>query len=536
MTVSLVWMHVLFLVASKASNVSKFEPAVIGKTFLAGSTNPTTGSTAWALTSHGIAEKLFTVDKQGNIVGQVAKSVTKIDTVSWEVTLKADYSFSDGTKVTSQHVVDALTELNTVNNAAKASVGGMTVTVLETLKLKIVTERATPVMDAVLAEWVFVVYYKSGSKYVFTGPFAVELFEAGKQFKLLPNVHYPQAAERPPLIIKKFNDGQALATALKALELDIAFHLPVDSLPAIRAQDGITVKSFEVGYHYMMWHNIRKSPLSDVRVRRAVDLALDRTALAQELRGGKGTRSLFPDNSPYFSDGTDAHADKAGAKTLLDQAGWILNSSANNTRMKDGVPLTLDLVAYPQRPGLVLMQPVIEQALVALGVVVNRVVTSGASWTQLDNIIAGKNFDLLMWAQHTLPAGDPQWFLNNFFRSSSTSNHAGINSSAVDGLLDALAHVEKHTDRVSATVAAQTGILQEVPVSNLVTPSWHVGLSSRLSSYQPWGSDYYVIRADLFVQTTSTTTVESKHSDHTDSARHATFVWFAIFSLSLIHS
>jgi len=36
-------------------------------------------------------------------------------------------------------------------------------------------------------------------------------------------------------------------------------------------------------------------------------------------------------------------------------------------------------------------------------------------------------------------------------------------------------------------------------VSNLVTPYWHVGLSQRMSTYQPWGSDYYVIRPDLFV-------------------------------------
>ena len=39
----------------------------------------------------------------------------------------------------------------------------------------------------------------------------------------------------------------------------------------------------------------------------------------------------------------------------------------------------------------------------------------------------------------------------------------------------------------------------EVPVSNLVTPFWHVGLSDRMKDYEPWGSDYYVIRSDLFV-------------------------------------
>lgn len=46
---------------------------------------------------------------------------------------------------------------------------------------------------------------------------------------------------------------------------------------------------------------------------------------------------------------------------------------------------------------------------------------------------------------------------------------------------------------------AQKVILQEVPVSNLVTPFWHVGLSQRVADYEPRGSDYYVIRSDLAV-------------------------------------
>jgi len=40
-------------------------------------------------------------------------------------------------------------------------------------------------------------------------------------------------------------------------------------------------------------------------------------------------------------------------------------------------------------------------------------------------------------------------------------------------------------------------ILDMVPVSMLMTPSWHVGLGSRLTSYQPYGSDYYVIHSDF---------------------------------------
>ena len=97
-------------------------PVVVGQTFLASTIDPGCDCSApWALTSHGISEKLFTVDADGNIVGQVAQSVAKISDLVWEVTLKSGYKFSDGTSVSAELVAAGLTELNTANSAARTS-------------------------------------------------------------------------------------------------------------------------------------------------------------------------------------------------------------------------------------------------------------------------------------------------------------------------------------------------------------------------------------------------------------------------------
>ena len=179
------------------------KPIVVGQTFMAGSDDPTDGSTSWSLTSHGISEKLFTVDRDGDIVPQVAKEVNKVseDPDVWEVTLKSGYKFSDGTAVDAEHVAKCLTELNTVNDAAKSTLGAMTVTA-EGGKVRIESERSTHVMDAVLAEWVFAIYYKnSDGDYVFTGPYAVENWVDGDHIGLVPNKHYPRANERPRVTV-----------------------------------------------------------------------------------------------------------------------------------------------------------------------------------------------------------------------------------------------------------------------------------------------------------------------------------------------
>ncbi len=69
-----------------------------------------------------------------------------------------------------------------------ASVGTMTVTAPSDGVVRIETERATHVMDAVLAEWVFTVYKKDGDDFVFTGPYAVDAFVGGGHIDLVPNM------------------------------------------------------------------------------------------------------------------------------------------------------------------------------------------------------------------------------------------------------------------------------------------------------------------------------------------------------------
>lgn len=469
-------------------------PVVVGQTFLAGAMDPTDGSTGWALTSHGVAEKLFTVDKNDNIIGQVAESVTKVSDLVWDVTLKPDYYFSDGTPVNAQHVADCLTELNVKNSAAQSSLGNMTVAAVDDATVRIESDRQTHVMDAVLAEWVFVVYVNdTEGNILYTGPYVIETF-GEDQIDLVPNKYYAACQQRPTIIIKKYADGEALADGVMNKEVDIAFHLPHDRLPELRDLEGVSIRSFEVGYHYMMFHNI--DTLQDVRVRKAIDIAIDRNELSQALAGGTGTRSLFPDYSPYFFDESDPHGDLDAAKALLAEAGWTLNENGKVT--KDGAGLTVTLVAYPHRPDLAIMQPLIAEALTSLGMDVNVILT-GDDWDETQTIIDDRSFDLLMWAQHTLPAGDPLWFLSAFFRSDGGNNHANFASDTVDALLDVVSVSEEHELRVATTADAHKAIIDEVPVSNLVTPFWHVGLSERMADYKPWGSDYYVIRADLLM-------------------------------------
>jgi len=243
----------------------------------------------------------------------------------------------------------------------------------------------------------------------------------------------------------------------------------------------------------MMFYNMRRAPLDDQKVRHALDLVIDRTALTQAIRAGKGTRSFFPENTPYHIKDTDLHGKKAEAEKLLDEAGWKKN--ADGMREKDGKPMTLDSYAYPQRPALPVLQEEIKKTFEGLGIKVTAAVKGGTDWSELQKHIDEKDFDCFFWAQHTLPSGDPLSFMNMFFDSEGGNNFAGLKDDAIDKKIDALSEAAIGKPRIAASNDAQGSILEHVPVSILMTPSWHIALGSRLSNYEPWGSDYYVIHS-----------------------------------------
>ena len=69
--------------------------------------------------------------------------------------------------------------------------------------------------------------------------------------------------------------------------------------------------------------------------------------------------------------------------------------------------------------------------------------------------------------------------------------------SIVDGMLEELSGIDDTAARVKAQANIQQQVFEDLPISNLLTPEWHVGLSDRVAGYEPYGSDFYVIRDDL---------------------------------------
>ena len=464
-------------------------PIVVGQGFLAESLDPANGNAGWAWQSHGVAETLFTVDRQGRAVPNLAASVAR-EGGAWRLTLKPGLRFADGHKLDAVAVKAALERSIAANPRAKAQTGALTMIVLGDTELSLVPERPVAAMDAVLAEFPLVIYRLDGERFVFTGPYQVSEYKRGELVHLTANPQYRGAGDRPPVTIRRLTDPQSLALGLESGELDIAFNLATETLPRLKRRDGLVIKGTQVAYQYMLLVNAAKPPLDDARVRRAVDRAINRADLVTALGAGEIASGLYPRFMPWALD-TALAADVAAAEQLLDDAGWR-RARPGAVRMRDGKELELTLTNYPQRTDFLTLTPVIRAQLEAVGFRVRA--------ESVDNItpyLQQKRFDLALWTMHTAPGGDGAFALEQYLRSTAPLNVMGYASAKLDGLLDRLRETSAFDARVALIRDAQRELLVDAPMIFLVTPVWQVGLSARVAGYEPYPSDYYIVRSDL---------------------------------------
>jgi peptide/nickel transport system substrate-binding protein len=129
--------------------------------------------------------------------------------------------------------------------------------------------------------------------------------------------------------------------------LDVA--ADVNKLKRVEGAPGITVHRAAGPDFRSITINGTGEILKEVTVRRALAMAIDRSAIAKALVGPLGVEAK-PLQNHIFVDGQRGYRDNAGilsspdvngARKLLDDAGWTLDG---NVRKKDGKPLAIRFV------------------------------------------------------------------------------------------------------------------------------------------------------------------------------------------------
>jgi peptide/nickel transport system substrate-binding protein len=121
------------------------------------------------------------------------------------------------------------------------------------------------------------------------GPFALERFEADKAARFTRNRYFAGAAPAFEAIeVKAYPGSKAAAEALLAHEVDFVPVLSAQGVELLTGKAGIRIVQAPADLLYHLLPDLDLPVFQDVRVRRALALALDRRALARILSGADG--------------------------------------------------------------------------------------------------------------------------------------------------------------------------------------------------------------------------------------------------------
>ena len=217
-----------------------------------------------------------------------------------------------------------------------------------------------------------------------TGPYMVDSFSPGDVVVFKANDKY-RVADKPhfaEVIMKGGGDAAAAArAALETGEVDYAWNLQVEPsiLLDMEAQGkGKLVSAFAGNVERILinftnpdpalgdmrseWSATDPNPhpiLSDINVRKALSMAIDRSVIAEQLYGpgGQPTCNILSGPPAMVSPNNDdcLTQDIEGAKALLEEAGWV-DSNGDGIREKDGMEFRLtyrdlDQCRAPEDPG-----------------------------------------------------------------------------------------------------------------------------------------------------------------------------------------
>lgn len=322
------------------------------------------GSIALTYLSYSVSalDELLTFDENGEIEYRAAESYeVNEDFTVWTFHLREGALWSDGTPVTSADFLNTITRaldpasgsgyanyLFPIKNAEKIydqeapmdTLGVETpddhtlifrlespcVYFLDLLRLPVYTPSCTAYADSSDSGW-----DKDPKTSLSNGPFCLTEYVPDQYFILEKNENYwnKDAVSLERIIYRFFDDAQSMANAYEAGEVDVAVSLPSTVMQLYEGREDLVVTD-QIATRYI-YFNLNVEPLDDVRVRQAINLAIDREELCTIV--GTDTEPAYNlvakymkdrETGEYFVDGAEQpfEEDVEKARQLLAQAGY----------------------------------------------------------------------------------------------------------------------------------------------------------------------------------------------------------------------
>ena len=309
-----------------------------------------------SLVSH-LFDRLVEQDARARIRPMLAESWAPVSETVWEFKLRPNVRWHDGRPFTADDVVFTIGRVPNVPNSPASFAGFVRaiqrIEVVDPLTIRFHTAAPHPLLPTELAsvqivsrhggEGASTEDYNSGRAAVGTGAYRLVSHRQGDRTEFVRNDGYwagPQPWQR--VSYRFIANDPARTAALLAGDVDVIDQVPSTDLPRLRREQRVQV--FEIQGLRLIYlvpdysrtdnpiqvtdnngQPLTRNPFQDVRVRRALSMAIDRTALAERVMEGTAQptgQRLPPGSFSYNPDVGVQAPDPDGARRLLAEAGF----------------------------------------------------------------------------------------------------------------------------------------------------------------------------------------------------------------------
>ncbi|MGQ0843531.1 MAG: ABC transporter substrate-binding protein [Sporichthyaceae bacterium] len=408
---------------------------------------------------------------------QLAESWTMAeDGRSWTFTLRQGVKFADGSEFDAADVVYSIERIvdGKLSNAYRLEPIAEVVAV-DPHTVRFELKRPTPYLLSQLGGFKGTAILPQGAaerlnlarETVGTGPFRV-VRDTAAGVTLLPNEHYwGEPVEVSSVEFRYVSEPTTALVALQTGQIDWTDNLPPARVRKLAEDDDVRLGQIPSVDYWYLGPNFQRGPFDDPKVRQAINLGLDREAIAEAAQPGlaKPIQTAIPEGVYGHSDYAPASRDVPRARRLLAEAGQPR--------------FTMGLMVTGEYPETVQAAQVIASNLHEIGIDVRVEVEEFATW--LDRQGKGE-FDtfLLGW----LGNADPFDFYQSQHACDGSNNYQGYCDERTDALLEQAAAQADPTRRAQLYDEAARRIVDAGSYIYLYNPQVVHGWSPKLTGYQ----------------------------------------------------
>lgn len=178
------------------------------------------------------------------------------------------------------------------------------------------------------------------------GPFAFVEYRPNQRWVFRRVDGFPASLGRPAIerfVIAVVDEPSTKLAALTSGEVDFA-GITAAHARFVRRDPALRVVDYPMIFSYALVWNLRREPFDDVRVRRALTMALDRQSIVDATLYGFGTpaHGPVPSEHPWFEPTTEVPYDLPAARRALTAAGW--EPGPDGVRRREGRRLAFQVV------------------------------------------------------------------------------------------------------------------------------------------------------------------------------------------------